>query len=202
MKSIHKFFTAIFPLMLLLSCSALSSSRMVNGYKIEPNANLIGADFSQQDLSGANLQDANLQDANLQGANLQGANLQGARLVRANLMGARTKGANFAGAEFWGALYDSDSPTGELIDESRNVQRMGKAIEKSAQDAKKDCLRKEEEGVSIIWGPDGNCRVAPPTTGKLPKYTPPFCVNKRTTTYWDPNLNSGMGGAAVMTTCG
>lgn len=175
---------------------------MVNGYKIEPNANLIEADFSQQDLSGANLQDANLQGANLEGANLEGANLQGARLVRANLMGARTKGANFSGAEFWGALYDSDSPTGELIEESRNAQRMRKAIEKSAEDAKKDCLRKSEEGVSISWLPDGTCYVVPPTTGKLPEYTPPFCRNKRTTTYWDPNLNSGMGGAATMTTCG
>ena len=172
---------------------------MVNGYKIEPNANLIGADFSQQDLSGANLQDANLQDANLQGANLEGANLKGARLVRANLMGARTKGANFSGAEFWGALYDSDN---YLIEASIDVQQTIKKIEESEQDAKEDCLRKKENGFTVVLEGD-NCQVIPsPEEKRVPIYTPPLCRNNRTTTYWDPNLNSGMGGAATMTTCG
>jgi uncharacterized protein YjbI with pentapeptide repeats len=49
----------------------------VNGYTIEPDANL-------QD---ANLQGANLQDADLQGANLRDANLRDAYLYGANLRG-------------------------------------------------------------------------------------------------------------------
>ena len=47
----------------------------VNGYTIEPGANL----------SGANLSGANLSGANLNGANLEGANLYGANLDRADL---------------------------------------------------------------------------------------------------------------------
>ena len=46
---------------------------IINGYKIEPNANL---------------RDANLRDANLRSANLRSANLMGADLMGANLMGA------------------------------------------------------------------------------------------------------------------
>ena len=50
----------------------------VNGYTIEP---------------GANLQGANLQGANLTGANLEGANLFGANLSIANLTGATRRSA-------------------------------------------------------------------------------------------------------------
>ena len=44
----------------------------VNGYKIEPGANLAGADLSGADLSRANLVGANLTGANLSGADLNG----------------------------------------------------------------------------------------------------------------------------------
>ena len=54
----------------------------VNGYKIEPGAQLAGAD-----LSGANLTNAKLVSADLQNANLEGANLQNAKLVSADLRG-------------------------------------------------------------------------------------------------------------------
>ncbi|SVB41131.1 uncharacterized protein METZ01_LOCUS193985, partial [marine metagenome] len=42
----------------------------INGYTIEPGANLEGAD-----LNGVNLEGANLSDAYLNGANLEGADL-------------------------------------------------------------------------------------------------------------------------------
>jgi hypothetical protein len=52
----------------------------VNGYKIEPGANLYGA----------NLEEANLREARLTGVNLTDANLYSANLARANLSGATT----------------------------------------------------------------------------------------------------------------
>ena len=50
--------------------------RTVNGYTIEPGADLIGAN-----LSGANLSGANLRSADLSGANLSDANLRSAQGV-------------------------------------------------------------------------------------------------------------------------
>ncbi|MED5552029.1 MAG: pentapeptide repeat-containing protein, partial [Actinomycetota bacterium] len=50
----------------------------VNGYTIEPGANLVGA----------NLWGADLEEANLSGANLSGANLSGAYLGEADITGA------------------------------------------------------------------------------------------------------------------
>ena len=62
---------------------------IVNGYKIEPFANL----------KGAYLKGANLKGANLEGADLYGANLYGAYLECANLKGANLEGANLYGAK-------------------------------------------------------------------------------------------------------
>ena len=45
----------------------------VNGYTIEPGANLFGAHLTKASLVGANLTGANLTGANLTGANLSGA---------------------------------------------------------------------------------------------------------------------------------
>jgi uncharacterized protein YjbI with pentapeptide repeats len=60
----------------------------VNGYKIEPGANLSGAnllmaDLTGVDLRGADLEGADLREAKLTGANLEGANLGGVFLYRA-----------------------------------------------------------------------------------------------------------------------
>ena len=52
----------------------------VNGYTIEPGANLSGANLSGANLSGANLSGANLSGANLEGANLEGADLSSVRV--------------------------------------------------------------------------------------------------------------------------
>ena len=65
----------------------------VNGYKIEANANLQGADLRDASLWSANLRDANLRDAILRNADLRGADLQGANL----------QGADLRGADLWGA---------------------------------------------------------------------------------------------------
>ena len=50
---------------------------IVNGYKIAPNADLIGANLIDADLRGADLRSANLIGANLRGADLRGTNLGG-----------------------------------------------------------------------------------------------------------------------------
>jgi hypothetical protein len=70
----------------------------VNGYKIEPHANLVGAN-----LSGANLRDADLSFANLTDANLIGANLLGTNFYRATLTGAALAGTILSGANFYAA---------------------------------------------------------------------------------------------------
>jgi len=44
----------------------------VNGYEVEPGANLEGANLEEADLKGANLTGANLTGANLIGANPTG----------------------------------------------------------------------------------------------------------------------------------
>ena len=56
----------------------------INGYKIEPGADLKGADLSNANLSNADLSNADLSEANLSEAKLRCANLW-----RANLRGAK-----------------------------------------------------------------------------------------------------------------
>ena len=65
----------------------------VNGYLIQPNADLHNAD-----LTGANLTAANLTGTNLFGAILTGANLQGANLTNTMLRAATLTNANLTGA--------------------------------------------------------------------------------------------------------
>ena len=65
------------------------------------NANLTGAQLSNQDLSGANLTGANLSSAGLYNTNLSGANLTNANLRNSNPAGANFTGANLTGASFW-----------------------------------------------------------------------------------------------------
>ena len=61
----------------------------VNGYTIEPGADLRRADLFGADLEGADLSGANLNEANLYEADLNGSNLGGALLSGVNLIGAR-----------------------------------------------------------------------------------------------------------------
>ncbi len=87
----------------------------VNGYTIEPGANLQGANLTGANLFGADLSIANLQGANLRGANLTGANLQGANLEGATLFKAKLEGVNLTGANPYGAgLGDGDRRSLEL----------------------------------------------------------------------------------------
>ena len=83
---------------------------IVNGYKIEPSANLYEAN-----LIGANLYEANLIGANLIGANLIGANLIGANLYEANLIGANLIGANLSGADLGGANLSGANLSGAYL---------------------------------------------------------------------------------------
>jgi len=91
----------------------------VRGYKIEPNANLVGAvllqlNLANVDLSGADLTGADLQGSILTGANLAntelrdailtGANLTGAILLRANLKGANLTQTDLTGANLRDAI--------------------------------------------------------------------------------------------------
>jgi hypothetical protein len=78
----------------------------VNGYMIEPGADLSGADLSGRNLSGRNLS----------GADLSRVRLTRADLTRANLRGANLKGANLRGANLKGAFADTDTQWPEGFD--------------------------------------------------------------------------------------
>ena len=76
------------------------SDKQVNGYVIEPRADLEGAD-----LEGANLEEADLRRADLRRADLRRADLWGAYLQGANLEGARLKGADLGRVNLQGASF-------------------------------------------------------------------------------------------------
>ncbi len=71
----------------------------VNGYEIEPGADLRGANLRDADLSGASLRGADLREANLGWAELVGANLVGAYMAHADLGCADLRGADLRGAD-------------------------------------------------------------------------------------------------------
>ena len=64
----------------------------VNGYKIEPKANLVGANLEEMILIRANLSEANFSQANLSGVILAYANLECANLTESNFEGANLIG--------------------------------------------------------------------------------------------------------------
>ena len=70
----------------------------VNGYPIQPGADLSAANLSGAQLPTANLSKTNLRNAQLDNAILMGADLQGADLTGANLAGANLWGADLTGA--------------------------------------------------------------------------------------------------------
>jgi len=99
-------------------------TKVVNGYTIEPfadleGADLVGANLAGADLAGANLVGADLKDANLMGADLWGADLRDAILEGADLKGAILEGADLrdaclVGADLRGTILEtkeeSDKP--------------------------------------------------------------------------------------------
>ena len=99
---------------------------IVNGYTIEPGADLQGADLVRTNLQrvglhGANLTGANLGGADLEGAdltraNLTGASLRGADLTRAHLTNANLTGADLTGAYFLSAILRSATLEGAKLD--------------------------------------------------------------------------------------
>ena len=100
----------------------MGSAMKVNGYTIEPGADLRRADLRDADLQKAKLYSANLQSANLQGAKLQVADLRYADLQKAclrdaKLQGADLHGAYLHGAKLTGTCLDPDAVIPELTDE-------------------------------------------------------------------------------------
>jgi uncharacterized protein YjbI with pentapeptide repeats len=89
----------------------------VNGYTIEPIADLQGAYLRDADLRGAYLQVADLRDADLRGAHLQGADLRDADLRDANLQGAHLQDADLRGAHLqYADLRDANLQGAHLQD--------------------------------------------------------------------------------------
>ena len=94
----------------------------VNGFKIEPGADLSFADLEGADLRGANLSGADLRGANLSGANLGGAKLRGADLWGADLRKADLRKADLTDAYLRGAnLEGAIMPDGKIRDSTANV---------------------------------------------------------------------------------
>jgi uncharacterized protein YjbI with pentapeptide repeats len=87
----------------------------VNGYTIEPGANLRGADLRGADLKSALLTGACLVGADLEASDLYHARFDGADLSRARLAGVKCYGTSFAranltevvltGAQLWGSDF-------------------------------------------------------------------------------------------------
>ena len=83
----------------------------VNGYEIEPGADLTGANLYRMNLIGVTLTGAYLVLTDLPVANLTGAHL-----VLTNLEGANLEGANFSGAYLSGAKANKDTTWPEGFD--------------------------------------------------------------------------------------
>ena len=87
----------------------------VNGYVIDPRADLKGAKLKGAQLAHVNLRGADLTDADLSGADIRGADLRGAGLTDTDLSGADLRGAYLSGAELRGAgLTDADLSGADL----------------------------------------------------------------------------------------
>ena len=78
----------------------------VNGYMIEPGADLRRADLSAVNLAGADLSAVNLEGVDLNGAWLEGTDLPGADLSRANLWGANLEEAVADEGTIWPEGFD------------------------------------------------------------------------------------------------
>jgi hypothetical protein len=143
---------------------------VVNGYKIEPRAdlqganlqgaNLQGADLGGSDLCGADLQGANLGGAYLcvaylEGANLGGANLRRAYLVGANLEGAYLRGANLRGANLEGAYLCESNVSDTILDPFRRPNGRCSEFEQHATRSGQVWCKGYRTANSPIIGGDG-----------------------------------------------
>lgn len=101
--------------------------KIINGHKIDKDADLNGAYLYEANLENANLENfslisANLEKSNLTGANLTGANLRFADLYGANLTGANLDGANLDGANFENAILDGVNLKGTIMEPNKNLK--------------------------------------------------------------------------------
>ena len=90
---------------------------VINGYRMEPDADLSDADLSGADLSGVNLESADVTGADLTSANLEGANLSYADFTDANLSGANLSNANVQSANMWRANLSGAKMLGAKIED-------------------------------------------------------------------------------------
>lgn len=143
----------------------------VNGYKIEPmadlhGANLRGANLHGTNLRGANLNGANLRDADLRGVDLRYANLRDANLRDADLHDANLRFANlrFANLRFAKLPYFQITPKGypiigfkKLADESICVLEIPAEAKRTACLVNRKC-RAEFAKVLVGSGSTGSMR--------------------------------------------
>ena len=112
---------------------------IVNGYKIEPGANLSYAKLSYANLTGADLSYAKLYGAKLSGADLSGTNLSDAdlsyaklysadlyraKLSYANLSDADLSYANLSGANLVGAKLSGAKLSGANLSYAKSIVQL------------------------------------------------------------------------------
>lgn len=102
--------------------SKVKQAPKVNGFSIEPGANLSGADLSGANLSGMNLEGANLLYANLYNAKLEGTNLSNVKALGANFEKASLKRANLQNADFTEAFLGKADLTGVTATGSKFIK--------------------------------------------------------------------------------
>ena len=96
-------------LMLYYSPPLVLGQLVINGYTIEPGANLMAADLSDANLTGSDLKDADLTRSDLRFADLSGSNLSNANLSDATLSRANLSDTNLSDANLSDALYDQNT---------------------------------------------------------------------------------------------
>lgn len=81
-----------------------SSYIILAGSTSYANADLVGKNFSNQNLAGMDFSNADLAGVSFNGANLTGANFSNATFVKSDFRGANVTGADFSNADFVGCL--------------------------------------------------------------------------------------------------
>ena len=98
--------------------------KIVNGYKIKPEADLRGADLQRADLRDADLRGADLQGADLRDANLRGADLREADLRDADLWGADLRGADLQRANLDFSSFPLWCGSFDMVDNGRIAKQL------------------------------------------------------------------------------
>lgn len=141
--------------------------KKVNGYKIQPLANLQSADLNYADLNTVDLHHANLFEANLRESDLTNADLHCANLCYANLRGANLAGADLLGtdlrrADLSGANFTEANLAFAKLDECELIRKGVKLKEKMIgyKKCQDDCIVKLEipRGAIVFSINNSKCR--------------------------------------------